>query len=304
MAYMHQLGWAVVCLILLVSVGGLWVHAQTLQNKVNELDKQLIASKRPAPNTCKVKGEWNSGMTKRMEIDKRSYLVHVPQNFLSYEYYPLVMFYPGKGATAEAAEAAYGLDALPAIVVYPSPTMGKDGFWAWQGAPYSSGSDDVDFTTDILDRLQGELCIDRTKTYAAGFSNGGGFVSLLSCKAPDRFAAYAVIAGAMYSPDGGCKPSRPAPLISIHGDSDPVVPYTGSIARGLPLIDSWSSLRAETNGCSSKNSFSGGQNVYVTVWNGCNNNATVQNVRIQGGGHTWGQRTNEMLWQFLSKFSL
>lgn len=212
------------------------------------------------------------------------------------------MFYPGKSATAAGAQAAYGLDQLPAIVVYPFPTVGQDGFTAWEGAPYSSSADDVAFTASIIDKVQSDLCIDRTRIYAAGMSNGGGFASVLSCKLPDRFAAYAVVAGAMYYPTGECKTPRPSPLISIHSDSDPIVPYDGSSIRHLPPIYNWTAMRAAMNGCKTTQTDEQQATITTTTWTDCKNDAIVQNIVVHGGGHTWGQVSNNYLWQFLSRF--
>lgn len=301
---MHHIAWGIVCLLLIMCMGGLWVHAQSLSAKATELEKQLLATKRPAPSTCRVNGDWQANTTRTQSIDNRSYLVHLPANFVPYEYYPLLLFYPGKGASAEAAQAAYGLDNLPAIVVYPYPTMSKDGLLAWQGAPYSSDSDDIGFTRSILDKLQAELCVDRTKVYAMGMSNGGGFASLLSCRLPDRFAAYAVVAGAMYSPGGQCTPPQPAPMISIHGDQDPIVPYDGSPLRNLPPVENWAATRARMNGCNKPTTITSGFHTVATIWNDCRDNATVQNIRVEGGGHMWGDVTNDTIWQFLSRFSI
>lgn len=300
---MHHLAWGIVCFILLLCMGGLWVHAQSLDNKVHGLESKLAATKQSAQTTCRVNGEWQPGTTKVQTINGRQFGVHTPKNFTSHDYYPLIMLYPGKGASAESAQIAYGTDSFPAIVVYPHPTISTDGAFAWQGAPYSSKANDVQFTAAILDKVQSDLCIDRTKVYAVGMSNGGGFASLLSCKLSDRFAAYAIVSGALYAPAGDCKPPRPTPLINVHGDNDTIVPYTGSFTRHLPNMDAWVAQRATYNGCKTPTTLN---NVYsvVTTWHQCNSNATVQNVRIVGGGHGWGGLTNDELWQFLSQYSL
>ena len=304
-SFMHHVAWGIVCVILIACVGGMWAYAQSLTTKAESLEQQLLAAQQqPTTSTCRVNGEWLANTTKVQNIDGRQYRVHLPASYVANDYAPLVIFYPGKGASAEAAQAAYNLDTLPAIVVYPHPTVGTDGYNAWQGAPYSSGSDDVSFTQSILDELQSDLCIDRTKVYAVGLSNGGGFVSLLSCKLPDRFAAFAIVAGAMYSPDGQCMTPEPTPLISIHGDQDPIVPYAGSPLRRLPPIDTWSAKRAAMNKCEKPTTTTVGLNTAVTTWDLCQDNATIQNVRIQGGGHVWGDTTNDTIWQFLSRFSL
>ncbi|MDB5176444.1 MAG: putative polyhydroxybutyrate depolymerase, polyhydroxybutyrate depolymerase [Candidatus Saccharibacteria bacterium] len=306
--YMHHVAWGIVCILLLAVVLGLLTQAQTLSNNNSDLRRQLAAAKMPS-TTCRVTGQWQANTTKQLAISapsgSRDYFVHTPKDFADTKYYPLLMFYPGRGASAQAAEAAYKLDALPAVVVYPTPTMGAGGMLAWQGAPYSSGSDDIGFTTAILDKTMSDLCIDRTKVYAAGMSNGGGFTSLLSCKLSSRFAAYAIVSGALYYPNGDCTPPRPSPLISIHGDQDQTVPYDGSVFRKLPPVDDWIAARAAKNGCNNPptTTYSNGDAV-ATVWNNCKNGASVENVRIEGGIHAWGQIPNEQIWQFLSRFSL
>jgi len=306
-AYMHHVAWGIVCVLLLAVVLGLLTHAQTLDHTNADLRQQLIAAKTPS-TTCKVTGDWQANATKKLAISapsgSREYYVHTPKDFTLTKYLPLLMFYPGRGASAQAAEAAYALDKLPAIVVYPTPTMGAEGMLAWQGAPYSSGADDVGFTRAILDKTIADLCIDRTKVYAAGMSNGGGFTSLLSCKLSDRFAAYAIVSGALYYPNGQCAPPRPAPLISIHGDQDSIVPYNGSIFRKLPPVDDWIAMRAAMNGCNRQPVTTYiTTNAISTAWTQCKQRASVENIRIEGGIHAWGQLPNEQLWQFLSRFS-
>jgi polyhydroxybutyrate depolymerase len=300
----RRLAWIVACILLFISIFGITMYTQSLESKVRTLEKELLTIKRPLPSTCKVNGTWEPNSTTTRAINGRNYLVHVPEGFVGYQYYPLVMFYPGKGGPAETAQQNFKLDTLPAITVYPFPTMSKDGAWAWQGAPYSSNADDVSFTEAILDSLNVDLCVDKTRVYAVGYSNGGGFASLLSCTLSDRFAAYAVVAGAMYAPASQCKPSEPTPLISIHGDNDPVVPYEGSLKRQLPSIDTWSATRADLNGCKKPFTVNSLATETVTIWNDCKDNATVENIRLIGGGHAWGPGTNQILWQFLSRFSL
>lgn len=300
---MHHFAWGIVCLLLIVSVGGLWIHAQSLDKKIGQLEKQLQLSKKPAPDTCRVSSDWKANESKILAVYDRKYIVHLPKNFSNSEYYPLLLFFPGRGGSAEASQQVLGLDSLPAIITYPYPSINKQGEYAWQGAPYSSTADDVGFISNVIDDIQAKLCIDRTKIYAAGLSNGGGFAALLSCRLSDRIAAIAVVSGAMYSPAGDCTPPSPMPLISVHGDRDAVVPYEGSLTRRLPSIDAWTKNRAMMNGCKTPTSINDGVQSIVTVWNDCKDNAVVQNIRIIGGIHAWGEIANDTLWNFLSKYS-
>ena len=302
-AFMHHVAWGIVCVGLIACMGGLWVYAQSLASQNTQLKQQLAAYNQPEPTTCRVTGSWRSNTTSKHDINGRGYLIHTPTNFVPENYYPVVMFYPGKGATAEAAQAAYALDSLPAIMIYPYPTTSTDGFPAWQGAPYSSSADDVAFTDAIIEQTQADLCVDRTKIYAVGMSNGGGFAAILSCKLSDRFAAYATISGAMYEPYSDCTPPQPTPILSIHGDSDPIVPYAGSLLRRLPAVSEWSAERAMLNDCKASTTANQGITLAITTWTGCKDEATIQSIRVIGGGHAWGDVTNDTIWQFLSRFS-
>jgi hypothetical protein len=50
------------------------------------------------------------------------------------------------------------------------------------------------------------------------------FTADLACDLAGRVASVAVVSGALYAEPGECRPSRPVPLLDIHGTDDPVVP--------------------------------------------------------------------------------
>lgn len=78
-------------------------------------------------------------------------------------------------------------------------------------------------------------------------SNGGGFIGTLACSpvGSSLFAAFAAGSGAFYTdvngPDNNCSPSRPVPILEIHGGSDRTVKYSGGQGDGgpQPSIPSW-----------------------------------------------------------------
>lgn len=303
-AHVHHVAWGIVSFVLLASILGMWASNRALQSEVNSLESNLAIASRPAAPTCETRGSWKPNTTTALAVNNREVLIHTPTGFRSDRYLPVVVVFPGKGGVARQAQTAYKLDSLPAIMVYPQATAGTDGFYAWQGAPYSSGADDVAFTAAVLDTVETQLCVDRTKVYAMGMSNGGGFTALLSCKMSERFAAYAVVAGAMYPASDNCKPSRPTAMLAVHGDNDPIVPYRGSLNRKLPSIDEWTQRRAALNGCKKPTSSRVDFALYETTWQDCKDGATVKSIRVKGGGHGWGGVSNEYIWQFLSRFSL
>lgn len=304
--YIHHIAWGIICLAMLGMLVTIWSSNQEANRKAASLEQRLSRMSEPA---CNARDTWGAGSTKNFTLkvndQDRSYRVHLPDGFSSSEYYPVIVYFTGKGTNSFNGEKYSNLNKLPAIAVYPQATEGKDGYFAWQGAPYSSGADDVAFVDVMLDRIQSQLCVKRSNVYATGLSNGGGMVSLLSCRLPDRFAAFGIVAGAMYYPAGDCTPERPTPLISIHGDKDAIVPYNGSLTRKLPAIDTWAADRARDNGCSLQPSTTRqGPNTLVMTWQFCKNGATVENIRIQGGGHTWTADAPDILWRFMTQYSL
>lgn len=264
--------------------------AETARQDARQLARELNAVQEA--NDCQARDTWTPGTTKSFTITsgglERHFLVHLPAKFSSEQSYPLILGFAGKGGTAQNAEAASQFDSLPVISVYPQALIGKDGVLAWQGAPYSPDTDDVAFIRDILDRLEGQLCIQKPRIYSAGLSNGGGMSWVLSCKLSDRIAAFAMFAGAFYYPEANCKPPRAAAILNVHGDADPMVPYGGSFLRQLPDIESWVAERARSNRCKSPpNVIRTTATTTVTTWADCEDNATVRNVRLHGVGHVW-----------------
>lgn len=306
--YIHHIAWGIVSLLMLTALLGIWSANQTLERKTRTLEQQINALS-SARAVCHSRDTWQADTVRNFSVDvdgaTRDFLVHLPKDFSISRYYPALLFFGGKGSSAQAALNHPGVKELPAITVFPQPTLGNDGVYAWQGAPYSSGADDVTFVNAVLDKVQGQLCIDRSRIYAAGWSNGGGMVALLSCRMSDRIAAYGMTAGALYYPTSECTPTRPTPIISIHGDNDNSVPYAGSLARRLPNIDEWSAKRASMNACSIKpfTTYPNGQTV-TTTWQFCKDGATVEHQRIRGAGHAWTSTMPATMWQFMSKHSL
>lgn len=105
--------------------------------------------------------------------------------------------------------------------------------------------EDLQFVNDIINDLKSKHMIDSNRIYAAGMSNGGGFVGTMACsEIGGRFAGFASVAGSFYTDvDGvGCSPERlPVPFLEIHGGSDKGVYYNGGKGRGgpLPPIPAW-----------------------------------------------------------------
>jgi len=83
------------------------------------------------------------------------------------------------------------------------------------------------------------------RIYMVGLSNGGMLAYRYAAERTVRLAACAVVAGAIDSRIDSADPvwtlpvpDRPLPMLILHGDADPTVPYDG----GAPT-DRWEFLR-------------------------------------------------------------
>ncbi|WP_246271258.1 alpha/beta hydrolase family esterase [Amycolatopsis acididurans] len=195
-----------------------------------------------------------------------------------------MLSFHGHGRTAEYQEQLSEFSGSDVIAVYPQGLTGTDGKSAWTGAPYSAPADDVLFTSDLLTSLQSRLCVDPARIYAAGKSNGGGFVGVLACRMAGRIAAFAPVSGAFYPQAGACHPAGTVALLDFHGTADTTIPYDGNPAKGLPSIPDWLAAWAERDHCAGRPvSYSPVRGVVVQRWPGC----ALVHYRVEGAGHVW-----------------
>lgn len=172
----------------------------------------------------------------------------------------------------------------------------------WQGDPNSQGINDISFTLQMLDHFEDHYCIDRTRVYAAGKSNGGGLTNLLACDptASKRFAAFAPVAGAYYQnvTEDNCRPNTvkiqcnpgrtPIPMLAFHGTADETIQYAGGGRRGkcLPsvphFVREWAG-RDDLGGKNETTTADGGK-VEVSRFG---DHGEVVHYRIEGLGHAW-----------------
>ena len=223
----------------------------------------------------------------------RTYLLHVPPSYDGRSPVPVVLDFHGFGSNA-AQQLAYSELATLAdeegFVVVAPEGQGPPGHFNLVGVPEGQG-DDVVFTNDLLDRLEDELCIDERRIFATGMSNGGGMTAVLACRAADRIAAFVTVA-LVLQPLCDDR-ARPVPIMSFHGDADPVVPYNGGQAAccGNPTLPSQPAGVAkwvEANGCDPEPAEEQpSPQVKVQRWSGCDADVEVVFWTIVGGGHTW-----------------
>jgi polyhydroxybutyrate depolymerase len=245
---------------------------------------------------------------------ERAYRVHLPVRYTPDRAVPLVLAFHGYTGTDAGMEAMSGLSTLADeqgfVAVYPQGVSDytRQPFWASVGRG-DYGVDDVRFVGDLLDALERTYCIDPARIYATGFSNGGAMVGRLACRLSDRIAAFAPVSGNFIEPDEGCRPSRPVPILEIHGTADRVVSYYGvpesiNPRWPLPSILQWLRGWAARDGCAPEpTTFLDDGAVTGLAWPGCAGGGAVIHYRLEGGGHEWptqigGRSTAGLLWDF------
>ncbi|CAN9262045.1 unnamed protein product [Alternaria alternata] len=247
---------------------------------------------------------------------ERQYIIHLPSSFdaTNKKAAPLVIAFHGQQQPARSMEVISELSNPTfnpnTIVVYPEGMNVQAPGVQWLGdplAPTSSVIDDRIFVDELLSHLTSTLCIDESRIYAAGLSNGGGLTGLLMCdpKLNKRFAAFATVAGAFY-PDaslteplfqGGCLPNlqgRALPYMNLHGLNDSVVAYDGNNnppPASIPVLN-WVEGWAKHDNCLSNPPAVNIASDKVTErrWQ-CNGvKDVVVHRTIQGFGHGWPSR--------------
>jgi polyhydroxybutyrate depolymerase len=174
------------------------------------------------------------------------------------------------------------------IVALPFGVMNSWNGGACCGDAMDTDRDDVGFSRALVAEVSARLCIDDTRVYAMGMSNGGFMSHRLACEAADLFAAIGPVAGVLGIPPESCTPSRPVPVMHIHGTEDPLVAYEGNAAIGYPPVVETMEGWAERNGCEGAPEVTFEQDdVRCETWPGCDADAEVTLCTVEGAGHCW-----------------
>lgn len=225
---------------------------------------------------------------------------------------PLVVDIHAWTVGASTQFAFSGMDVVAgeagAIVVYPTSPDTSWNAGNCCNPARDQGRDDVLAIVEIVDWVIEQGDVDSSRVYLTGFSNGCGLAQGVLDRFGDRFAAGACV-GDFLTLEPVADPV-PVPFLQLHGTDDNKVPYEGGVFQGyvepgaVANFETW----AARNGCS-------GQTLEEVVGErtrveaeGCD--APVVHVRVEGEGHFArflfedGSSSTELMWEFLSQFSL
>ncbi|MDB4291975.1 prolyl oligopeptidase family serine peptidase [Maribacter sp.] len=122
------------------------------------------------------------------------------------------------------------------ILVIPNGSEGSGGDNGWNDcrndATGNPVSDDVLFSTDLIDFVVNQYEANAAKVYAVGTSNGGQMSIRLAHEIPNKLAAFAAVVAA--NPvDSQCANSTvPISALFMNGTEDPINPYAGGDMAG------------------------------------------------------------------------
>jgi poly(3-hydroxybutyrate) depolymerase len=181
--------------------------------------------------------------------------------------------------------------------------VAPDGTGSPLGWP-NSGGQDVTFTDDMLTQIENDLCIDKSRIFANGFSYGAGMSYALACARASVFRAVGVYSGGQLS---GCSGgTTPIAYYASHGLDD----GTLAISGGRTMRDHFVSV----NGCTAQSPpepASGSGTHICTTYSGCSAGHPVRWCAFAGSnGHdpspkdpgqstTWNPGE---VWKFFTQF--
>jgi poly(3-hydroxybutyrate) depolymerase len=234
----------------------------------------------------------------------RKYILRVPDGYDNNHPYRLVLAYAWSGASAsQVVSANYftfaTLDSKNTVFAAPDAA---DGAGSW-----SNG--DVALTDAILAQIEGDLCIDKTRVFATGFSFGGGMAMALACTRADVFRAVAFFSGADLTNSCPATLTKPIAYYASQASED-----SGGLSTTSPITGERKQAQfAEVNGCTPEPSSTtfpaAGQPHVCTNYKNCSVGHPTEYC-VFNGPHGWepkdpGQTMSwnaPEAWKFITQF--
>lgn len=219
---------------------------------------------------------------------------------------PAVIVLHGGGGSAERIRSGSEFDAVAVandfVVVYGQGTEYADDRRAWNHGFLNReavlAADDIGYLDALIDELMASHEVHPEKIFLAGVSNGGMMALRYSVARSGRLAGVASAAGAMFTFSD--VPSRPVPILFIHGALDQQVPAAGGwsgtelisgnqVAPYQPLadtVDFW----VAANGSIPEPSWEEDGNLVTTTYRAAPEGAVTRLLWDSSGGHGWPGR--------------
>jgi polyhydroxybutyrate depolymerase len=220
--------------------------------------------------------------------------------------WPLVILLHGYGAAGASQADHLGLvrrvEARGFVLLAPDGTPDRRGARFWNASPSccdfdGQGVDDVGYVAGLIAEARAALSLDPERVVLVGVSNGGFLAHRLACEAADLITGIASIGGSM-AEGATCTPSRPVPVLLVHGTADALVRFDGGAYGGGAPYQGIGALGrgwAERDGCGVESVVAPrrfdldarvpGDETERTAWPGCATGARVELWALQGSPH-------------------
>jgi poly(3-hydroxybutyrate) depolymerase len=247
----------------------------------------------------------NGTITITFNNTSRKYILHTPDGYDSSHAYRLVFAFAESGSSASsvATRNYFTMATLDTTknTIFAAPDA-ADGMGTW-----SNG--DVALTDAILTQLEGDLCIDKTRIFATGFSFGGGMALALACTRADVFRAVAFFSGADLTNSCPATLTKPIAYYASQASED-----SNGLSTTSPITGEYKQAQfAAVNGCTAEPKSTtfpaAGQPHTCTNYKNCSAGHPTEYC-VFNGPHGWepkdpGQNTSwdaPEAWKFITQF--
>jgi len=254
----------------------------------------------------------------------REYILYVPHSYDGDMPTPLVINFHGFGDCAAQYAKLMGefykfnslADQNKFLVAYPQAIMREkeDVYWDPGDDGSESINNDVYFTEQLIYDINSEYKVDLSRVYAVGYSNGGMMAYGLACSRGDLIAAIGIMSGIMLKSE--CDENEYTSIIHFHGAADDVLPLEGNqeFPSVFDVVNFWLNHNNIPASSLVTKELNGGD-VVRYEYSGGNKNTSfvlyiIKREYKKPGGHVWfsddinGVNPNQILWNFLSRYSL
>ncbi len=253
---------------------------------------------------------------------ERQYLLYLPANFDESAPVPLVVALHGLTNNGnilfESSQFSIIADTANFILAFPTALTNGLGQTAWEnGLIVGSGADDTGFLRLMIEEISSDYNIDDDRVYMTGFSMGGFMSNRMACEFSEEIAAIAshsgTIADAIHT---NCVPTRPFPMMHIHGTSDLIVGYDGNWLGGFESVDTLMRYWRDFDNCSNAYTVielddvaNDNLTIEKRIYSECDNNIELWLYTAFNHGHAWLRPDNDIfaskeIWDFFKKYRL
>lgn len=258
----------------------------------------------PSAGCAKTRTLQNGTNTLTFNGASRNYILGVPTSYDNNKPYRLVLAYAWAGGSASQVVSTNYFtfatqDSKNTIFAAPDAA---DGAGSWSNS-------DVAFTDAIVAELEADLCIDKSRVFATGFSFGGAMAMALACTRADVFRAVAFFSGADLTNSCPTTLTKPIAYYASQASQD-----ANGMSRTNPMTGEMKQAQfAVVNGCTPEPSSTtfpaSGQPHTCTNYKNCSSGHPTEYC-VFNGPHGWepndpGESTSwdaPEAWKFLMQF--